>query len=238
MRVGSLFSGIGGLELGLERAGMWTVWQSEIEPFACRVLRRRWPSVPNLGDITAVDWAGVPAVDLVCGGFPCQDISSAHTNGKRAGLDGAKSGLWREYRRCLTHVRPRFALVENVAQWQAWVPQVRADLADLGYASLPVVLHAGTFGAPHQRARCFVVADSHGDGESVGAIHEEASRLRPLPIRGGYWGQAEPSHLRVDDGVPGGMDRLRACGNAVVPQVAEWLGNQLMSIVAAEAVTA
>lgn len=233
MKAGSLFSGIEGIGLGLERAGMEVIWQSEIDPFACRVLAKHWPKVPNLGDITTVDWSLVPRADLVAGGFPCQDLSSAHTNGKRKDLDGDKSGLWREFRRCLAELAPRFVLVENVAQWKAWVPQVRADLSDLGYASVPVVLHAGTFGAPHKRARCFVVADSHGNGESVGAIHEEASRLRPLPIRSGYWGQAEPCHVRVDDGAADRVDRLRACGNAVVPQVAEWLGHQIMAIAAA-----
>ena len=77
MRVGSLFSGIGGLELGLERAGMTTIWQSEIDPFASRVLARHWPTVPNLGDITTIDWSTVESPDLICGGFPCQDICLA-----------------------------------------------------------------------------------------------------------------------------------------------------------------
>jgi len=225
--VGSLFSGIGGIDLGLERAGMNIAWQSEIDPFACAVLERRWPDVPNLGDITKIEWSNVPRVDLICGGFPCQDISSAHTAAERRGLRGQKSGLWRYYRDAVEALRPAYVLVENVAQWKAWVPEVRADLADLGYASLPVVLHAGSFGAPHKRARVFLVADADGNGEPARAVHEEASRLRPVPVRGGDWGHSEPDHVRVDDGLPDRVDRLRALGNAVVPQLAEFIGRCL-----------
>ena len=230
MRVGSLFSGIGGLDLGLERAGMTVVWQSEIDPYACRVLAKHWPDVPNLGDVTTIDWRTVEPVDLICGGFPCQDISTAHTaNGGGMGLRGQKSGLWRHYLAAVDALRPAHVLVENVARWQAWVPEVRADLAGLGYASLPVVLHAGSFGAPHRRARCFLVAHADNQSEPARTIHEEVGRMQGLPIRSGYWGLSEPSHLRVDDGSPHRMDRLRACGNAVVPQLTEWIGGFLVA---------
>lgn len=210
---------------------MKTIWQSEIHPFSSRVLARHWPDVPNLGDITKIDWSNIERPDLICGGFPCQDISTAHTYGSVDGrtnakaLDGAKSGLWRHYADAVGVLGPRWVVIENVAtRWRSWVPDVRADLAGHGYASMPLRLRAGSFGAPHNRDRIFVVAHADGYGEPVVAIHEEVARMCPLPVRSGYWGVAEPDHLRVDDGLPGRMDRLRACGNAVVTPVAEWLG--------------
>ena len=111
MRAGSLFSGIGGFDLGLERAGFTISWQVEIDPYCQRVLAKHWPNVTRYGDITAMDWTTVQPVDLLCGGFPCQDLSFA---GKRAGIDGARSGLWSEYVRAIRHLRPRYVLVENV----------------------------------------------------------------------------------------------------------------------------
>lgn len=233
LTVGSLFSGIGGLlDLGLERAGMRVAWQAENDPFCADVLGRHWPDVPNLGDVTSIDWAEVPRVDLICGGFPCQDISDAHTNGTREALAGAKSGLWTEYLEAVARLFPRFVIVENVAAWRRWVPEVRADLSALGYASLPVELSAGSFGAPHKRPRVLVVADAHSEGESLRAIDAEVARLRPIPRGSGHWRLTEPSHLRVAHGTPGRMDRLRALGNAVVPQVAEHIGRLIAERVA------
>ena len=111
LTVGSLFSGIGGFDLGLERAGFKIEFQVEIDPYCQRVLAKHWPNVTRYGDITAMDWTTVQPVDLLCGGFPCQDLSFA---GKRAGIDGARSGLWSEYVRAIRHLRPRYVLVENV----------------------------------------------------------------------------------------------------------------------------
>jgi DNA (cytosine-5)-methyltransferase 1 len=233
LRVGSLFSGIGGLDLGLERAGMTTIWQSEIGPFACRVLARHWPHVPNLGDVTTIDWSTVERPDLICGGFPCQDISSAHTVGpnSRSGLEGPKSGLWRQFSRCVAALRPRWVLVENVASgWTRWVPGVRGSLDSLGYASVPVEVSARAFGAPHLRRRILVVAHPYGDSEPLGAIYGEAQVLPSAPIRSGYWRADLPGVLRVDDGVPRRMDRRRALGNAVVPQMAEWIGRIIVEV--------
>jgi DNA (cytosine-5)-methyltransferase 1 len=153
---GSLFSGIGGMDLGLERAGMRCVWQSEIDPYASRVLRKHWPSVPNLGDITRIDWSGVERPDLVCGGFPCQDISFA---GKGAGLAGERSGLWYELARCVREVRPRIVLVENVAAlFVRGLDAVLGTLASLGYDCEWACLPAAAVGAPHIRDRVFIVA--------------------------------------------------------------------------------
>lgn len=236
MNVLSLFSGIGGLELGLERAGMTVVGQVEIDSFCRQVLAKHWPEVPRHDDVrTAAQWWADqprPPVDLVCGGFPCQDISSAHTNGARGALAGARSGLWAEYRRIVACLTPRWVLVENVAAWARWVPSVREQLHRLGYASVPVQVSAGSFGAPHKRPRVLVVAHADSEGEPLRAIHEEVARLRPLPRGGGgHWRQPFTGAVRVDDGLPGGLDgrRRRALGNAVVPQVGEHVGRLIVA---------
>ena len=157
MRVGSLFSGIGGIELGLERAGGFeTVWFCEIEQYASAVLKKNYPAIRNLGDITLVDWRGVERVDVLTGGFPCQDISIA---GKKRGITGERSGLWKEYVRAIRHLRPRFIIVENVARLLRsgiWV--VLEDLAKEGYDAEWQVLRAQDFGAPHKRERIFIIA--------------------------------------------------------------------------------
>src|SRR5438552_2774237 len=110
LTVGSLFAGIGGFDLGLERAGMRVIWQSEIDPYACAVLRKHWPQVPNNGHIRTIVADRVERPDVLCGGFPCQDISLA---GARMGLEGDRSGLWSEYARVVRELQPRFVFVEN-----------------------------------------------------------------------------------------------------------------------------
>jgi DNA (cytosine-5)-methyltransferase 1 len=230
LEVLSLFAGIGGIDLGLERAGMTVVGQVEINPFCKRILEKHWPEVPRHDDVrTAVEWWGNrPAPSVVAGGFPCQDISDAHTNGTRAALDGPRSGLWSAYRTVVAELKPRWVIAENVAAWRRWVPGVRSDLHELGYASVPLCLSAGSFGAPHKRPRVVVVADSHRDGESLRAIHAEVARLRPVPRGGGDWRDSSPVDFRVADGLPGAMDRDHALGNSVVPAVAEFVGRAVM----------
>ncbi len=157
MNVGSLFSGIGGFDLGLERAGYDIAWQVEIDPYCQRVLAKHWPHVTRYGDITTIDWATVPRVDLLCGGFPCQDLSFA---GKRAGIDGARSGLWSEYVRAIVQLRPRYVLVENVPGLltNAYMGRVLGDLAACGYDAEWDCLPASAIGAPHRRDRVWIVA--------------------------------------------------------------------------------
>ncbi len=229
LRVGSLFSGVGGIELGLERAGMRTAWFVENDPFCQQVLAKHWPHAPIFGDIRDLKFHFLPRVDVIAGGFPCQDISNAHTNGARRGLEGKQSGLWTHFRRAVLKLRPQWVIVENVAAWRRWVPTVRTSLAAIGYASLPLQLSAGSFGAPHRRPRVFVVAHANGKSQPLVAIHEEVARLRPTTGDGGYWGSPPPGALGMADGLPGEMDRLRVMGNAVVPQVAEWLGRQVLA---------
>lgn len=237
MKVGSLFSGIGGLDLGLERAGMTVAWQSEINPFSARVLARHWPDVPNLGDITTINWEVVDRVDLICGGFPCQDLSRA---GQLAGINGARSGLWSFYADAVRVLRPRYVLVENVADLLVrGLGRVIGDLASLGYDAEWDCLPAASVGAPHVRDRLFLVA--YPNFGRSGWLDDDGRNGRPVPAEGVErvlcgsprrqdWGpRPDRSSLRgVDDGLPHRVDRLRALGNAVVPHVAEHIGRRLM----------
>jgi DNA (cytosine-5)-methyltransferase 1 len=225
--IGSLFSGIGGLELGLERAGHGpTIWQVEIDPFCRTVLAKHWPDAERFDDVRAVGVQNLAPVDVLCGGFPCQDVSQA---GKGTpGLGGDRSGLWAEFARIIDEIRPRVVVVENVASGKArWLPQVRRDLHLLGYDSTAVSVAASDVGAPHLRHRVFVLGYAYGDRESALAVDGEASRVPG--VASGLWNGwvSEPEFVRVDDGVPGWMDRLSALGNAVVPQCAEVIGRMI-----------
>lgn len=164
MTIGSLFSGIGGLEMGLEWAGLGPVlWQVERDPFCRSVLEKHWPDVARFTDVQSVSSVELARPHVICGGFPCQDVSSA---GKGAGLAGERSGLWREFARLVGEIRPPWVVVENVASGAArWVDQVSGELEQLGYGVLPVPLSAFDVGAPHIRKRIFIVA--HADGDTV-----------------------------------------------------------------------
>jgi DNA (cytosine-5)-methyltransferase 1 len=158
---GSLFAGIGGFDLGLERAGMRCEWQVEIDPYARAVLAKHWPDVRRHEDVrTFPPPEGEWGVDVICGGFPCQDISVA---GKGAGLAGARSGLWYEYARIIGELRPRYVIVENVAALLSrGMGTVLGDLSSLGYDAEWHVIPASAVGAPHRRDRVWIVADTNG----------------------------------------------------------------------------
>lgn len=159
LTVGSLFSGIGGLDLGLERAGMRVIWNAEVDPYCCRVLKKHWPDVPNLGDVTAIDWSSVERPDVICGGYPCQPFSLA---GGRAGEDDARH-LWPYVSDAVRVLRPRYALLENVAgHLSLGFGRVLGDLAEIGYDAEWDCIPAAAIGAPHQRDRVFVVAYPEG----------------------------------------------------------------------------
>ena len=154
---GSLFAGIGGFDLGLERAGMRCEWQVEIDPYARAVLAKHWPDVRRWEDVrTFPPPEGKWGVDVICGGFPCQDISVA---GKGAGLAGARSGLWYEFARIIGELRPRYVIVENVAALLSrGADVVLGTLASLGYDAEWHVIPASAVGAPHRRERLWIVA--------------------------------------------------------------------------------
>lgn len=153
--VGSLFSGIGGIDLGLERVGMTVKWQSEIEPYSCRVLAKHWPHVPNLGDIREVNWEEVERVDVIAGGYPCQPFSLA---GQRNGTEDPRH-LWPEMLRAISVLRPRVAFLENVrGHYSLGFDSVLGDLADIGYDAEWEIVSAQSVGAPHRRERLICLA--------------------------------------------------------------------------------
>ncbi|TAJ99771.1 DNA (cytosine-5-)-methyltransferase [bacterium] len=155
MTFGSLFAGIGGIDLGLERAGLECRWQIETDPFCRSILEKHWPGVPKYGDITTIDAAELEPVDLIAGGYPCQPFSQA---GKRAGESDHRH-LWPHFQRILCILRPRFALLENVpGHLSLGFGGVLGDLAGLGYDAEWTCLRASDFGASHLRKRVFVVA--------------------------------------------------------------------------------
>jgi DNA (cytosine-5)-methyltransferase 1 len=141
LTVGSLFSGIGGLDLGLERAGMEVIWQSEIDPYCNKVLKKHWPEVINHGNIKDIDWGTVKRPDIVCGGYPCQPFSTA---GKRKGTDDPRH-LWPWVRDAISALRPKYAILENVrGHLSMGGLQVIGELAEIGYdAEWRVVSAAG-----------------------------------------------------------------------------------------------
>jgi DNA (cytosine-5)-methyltransferase 1 len=157
MVVLDLFSGIGGFSLGLERAGMRTAAFCEINSHARLVLRQHWPDVPIFEDVMALTAADMPEkIDVICGGFPCQDISLA---GKGAGLAGNRSGLWSEFHRLISEIRPSWVIVENVSALRSrGLDVVLGGLAALGYDAEWHCIPASAVGAPHRRDRVWIVA--------------------------------------------------------------------------------
>lgn len=244
--IGSLFSGAcDGLSLGLEWAGLGpTIWQVEYEADRRANLARHWPDADRaVYDVRDAGRATLPRPGIIVCSAPCQDLSGA---GKKAGLDGARSGLWYEGLRCISELRPDWVVVENVASGaRNWVPHVREGLGRFGYATFPVPLAASNLGAPHERGRVFVVAHLDGGGEPVVPVNAEASqasghvsdahqvgtqqqeprRARALqrPELGSHAGW--PTELAVvprSDGVPSRV--VRWLGDSVVPQCAEVVG--------------
>jgi DNA (cytosine-5)-methyltransferase 1 len=243
MNVLDLFSGIGGFSLGLERAGMRTVAFCEIDPFCRRVLAKHWPSVPCYPDVRELTAdrlrTDVIAVDVICGGFPCQDISEA---GKLGGIEAERSGLWSEYARLIREVRPSIVIVENVADLIIrGIGRVLGDLAALGFDAWWSCLRASDLGAPHIRDRIWIVAYPKGDQtratqasnchrefETTRAHQGSQTGGRPRDFGGKDW-HPEPRICRVDDGLRSSVDQVGALGNAVVPQITEIIGRAIMN---------
>ncbi len=296
LRVLDLFSGIGGFSLGLERAGMKTVAFCEIEKFPQAVIRKHWPNVPIYDDIRILTADklrsdGIGTIDVICGGFPCQDISVA---GKGAGIEGERSGLWKEYSRLIDELRPQYVIVENVsALLSRGLGVVLGDLASIGYDAEWHCIPASAIGAPHKRDRVWIIAytksnrhignpstmgktlitnkeQKHGaiikceikDNGGVGEC-DEPNGTEALPfsnpndmrlqgrqsqgngsqgmpeiiikrcVKSGIWDNwkeciPSPRICRADDGISDRTHRLKALGNAVVPQIPELIGRAIM----------
>jgi len=238
-RVLDLFSGIGGFSLGLERSGGFeTVAFCEIEPYCRKVLSKHWPNVPCYDDVrtlTADTLArdGI-AVDVICGGFPCQDLSLA---GKQAGIDGERSGLWAEIARLAGEIRPRFILVENVTgllsgpseQSGQWFGRVLGDLAKIGCDAEWHCIPASAVGATICRDRVWVVAWPMSHGFQGWGSHAERLIGEAALVAGDVRSRLPVPELhRSRNGVPFLVERLAGLGNAVVPQIPELIGKAIM----------
>ena len=272
MNFGSLFTGIGGIDLGFERAGLKCLWQVEWDDYCQRVLAKHGPQVERFSDVRDVGEHNLHATDVICGGFPCQPVSL--TGRRKAQAD--ERWLWPEFARVVRELRPSYIVVENVpGLYTAGGSEVLADLAEIGYDAEWDSISAEALGAVHKRQRFFLVgypfggrlsgvyrrrageesedgrsqvADSErkgleghaGDGNdgnkprreykiTTGSVTEGGVSSRERERYEGWW-TTEPSVGRVAYGVPARVDRLRALGNAVVPQAAEWIGRRLVEL--------
>jgi DNA (cytosine-5)-methyltransferase 1 len=250
MRCLDLFSGIGGFAVGFHAAGIETAAFCEINPYARKVLARRFPGTLIHNDITTLKGDQFGPVEIVSGGFPCQDISAAGGGG--AGLSGSRSGLWWEMHRVISEAKPRFVVIENSPVLRSkGLEDVLRGLDALGYDAEWHCIPAGAVGAPHRRDRIWIVAYSNSFRSSTGDWHEagggnntvwadqtreRGNILHTLANGGsvalrslGQWWVTEPAVGRVAHGVPNRVDRLRCLGNAVVPAIPYLIGSQLMA---------
>jgi len=240
MRLLDLFSGIGGFSLGLERAGFQTVAFCEIAEFPRRVLAKHWPEVPCYDDIKTLtaerlERDGI-AVDAICGGFPCQDLS---TCGPGGGLDGDRSGLWHEYARLIGELRPRIVIVENSTELlDRWLGDILGTLAAFGYDAEWHCIPASALGAPHRRDRIWLIAypairGQQGQGQRVKSCGGKADAFgEASDVVDAFQRRALPFVCGRHDGVPGRLDELTALGNAVIPQIPEMIGRAIMEAAA------
>jgi DNA (cytosine-5)-methyltransferase 1 len=228
MRALSLFSGIGGIDLACEWAGIETIAFCECEPFPQKVLKKHWPNIPIYDDVCTLtkerlDADGIGTIGIISAGYPCQPYSVA---GEREGQDDDRA-LWPEVKRLLEEIRPRWFVGENVAgHVTLGLDGVLADLDNIGYTVQPVIIPAAAVGAIHRRDRVFILA--HTNGEHVERdIQKKIQRQQGLPSihdTGSVedWSRRsnefEPKLCRSLTRFPRGMDRLRSLGNAVVPQ--------------------
>jgi len=254
MKFGSLFSGIGGFDLGFERAGMKCAWQCEIDPKASAVLARHWPGGPNIGDVRNVRRDNVETVDVICGGFPCQDVSLA---GARAGLEGNRSTLWSEFYRVICEIRPRWVVIENVygllsSDNGRFFARILRELSTGGYDAEWGVISASDVGAPHIRERLWIIAYPCGKLGTLRFFNRDFSEIINGNKHSQEWGKnwhqfevasrpyeilrhweiefSQSPLVRVDDGFPNVVDRLRMVGNALVPQIAERIGKRIVEL--------
>lgn len=246
MEVGSLFSGIGGIEIGFEKAGFKTKWFIEQDEYCRRIINKAWPGKKIYEDVTTVNFKQVPKVDILTGGFPCQDISVA---GKGVGISGERSGLWKYYLQAIRDLRPKYAVIENVsALAKRGLNIVLRDLAEAGYDAEWHCFTASQFGAPHKRERLFIIAYPNKIRPNSSIYFERNNGIssnkewnsqkgwetwRDLAlrtsenIRSGAWRDNHSRVCGMVNGIPNWMDRLGTLGNAVVPQIAEYIAMKI-----------
>src|SRR3989338_2402453 len=239
---GSLFAGIGGFDLGLERAGMKCAWQVELGDYATRILEKHWPHVTRHRDVRECGQHNLEPVDLICGGFPCQPHSFA---GMRKGSDDARD-LWEEFARIIRELEPRWVLAENVpgilsTESGRYFGCILRDLAALGYDVEWECIPASVVGAPHRRERIWIFATKRmvPDADRLGCqggLYREVQRFAEMsrqPAGGAShwadgWPVSAPKICGVADGIPDRIHQLTCLGNAVVPQVVEVIGKAIM----------
>ena len=237
-----LFAGIGGFALGAYWSGFKADkhYFSEIDPFCIELYQLRFPSAIPLGDIKMINANNLPQGDwIITGGFPCQDISTA---GEGEGIYGERSGLWFEMWRLIRDLRPRFAIIENVrAITFRGLSDVLSSLAEIGYDAEWQDIQASDLGYPHRRERIWVVAYPHGAGWerilccNIKDCSKKEEQKATLDISSNPFLQfekrmGEPAVFGVDNGIPRQVDRLRALGNAIVPQIAELLFKKILKL--------
>lgn len=235
--VGSLFSGIGGIDLGFELEGFKVVWQIESDPVCRAILRKRWPKVRLFEDVRNFHFRYDRRVDVIVGGFPCQDVSVA---GFRGGIKAARSGLWFEYARIVQQFRPQYVFVENVPGLRSCgLGQVLRELAKIRYDAEWESLPASAFGTYHERERLGIVA--YPEKKHAGDLLEESEtrrtslqfrRLHSLVVATTATRtlgrlDSEPELDRMVYGVPNGVDRFQRLGNAVVPVWAQYFARKI-----------
>lgn len=233
------------VRLDLERVEMEIAWQVEIDPFCNRVLEKHWPGVKRYGDIRQIKGADLEPIDLICGGPPCQPVSLA---GQRKGAADDR-WLWPEALRLVEELHPRWCLFENPPGLISMgIDQVLFDLENAGYSWQAFIVPACGIDAPHQRDRVWIVANAEGKGLQKrqcrpGESKKKNSKAPSDGVFGGFtrlcsrpnerapqmW-PTEPALDRVAPRIPSRVDRLRALGNAVVPQIPEILGRLIMEI--------
>jgi len=255
MRVLSLFSGGGLGDYGLTLAGMEIVGQVEIDDYCQKILKLRWPEVSKWRDIRDVKGEEVVEkcgrIDLISGGFPCQDLSYAKQEAE--GIEGKRSGLWKEMFRLICEIRPRFVFVENVsALLGRGLGIVLGDLAEIGFDAEWSCIPASAVGAPHYRDRIWIVAYPRGELGTDRFILTKNSRdsfdgwkeaekwgfdrvesemgAKTLSGLGIKWKERPCGSFvcRISDGSPNKLDRLKLLGNGQVVQVVEWIGKRIM----------
>lgn len=245
IRIGSLFAGIGGFELGIEQAipNAHTIWQVEQNTFCQSILRKHWPNATIYDDVRTVGAHNLQPVDIIIGGYPCQSTSLA---GNMRGLqDENKSGLWWHMHRIIGDLRPRIVIIENVANAIAvGGPEVVGSLANIGYNCEWSIISAKQFGAPHLRKRWFCVAYTNGIGleeNGIGiGLQPQYATIIGTGATQTYWQRTaapKPTICAMDDGISRGLDRatrrlhkeqLKALGNAIVPQCSEYIGQLVL----------
>ncbi len=242
----SLFSGIGGFDLGLDRAGWRGVGQVESCKKCRAILRQWWPDVPRFKRVettTKEDFRG-QKIRLICGGFPCQDISNAFTTVKgkgREGLSGDRGKLWFEFLRLIREIGPRWVMVENSSALTVrGLPVILSGLAQCGYDAEWSCVSAAGVGAPHLRKRMFIVGwsrevFSHAYGKGLpwkvgGLLAQPCPRRQDADTTRPNWRETTPRILGRGHGVPDSTHRITALGNAIIPQIPEMIGRRVMEL--------